>query len=353
MIDMKKNIGIIFGGNSNEYGVSLKSAASVVKNLDSDKYNPILIGITAKGQWLRYEGTTDEMLENTWFMNKSCRPAFLSPCKVNSGLVELLNGSYTITKLDVLFAVMHGKNGEDGTMQGLFELSGIPYVGCNCLSSAICMDKLLAHSIVKRTGISVPTNVSIKKGWDPSDFKSLKYPLYIKPLKSGSSIGIAKITTPEQLRPAIEEAFNFDDTVIVEEEVKGFEVGCAVLGNDGLIIGEVDEIELTGGFFDYNEKYTLESSKIHLPARISEAVKKRVKDAAGTIYKALYCEGLARVDMFITHDGEIVFNEVNTIPGFTQNSRYPRMLSEIGYSFKETITQAIELAFERSEKQNG
>ena len=243
--------------------------------------------------------------------------------------------------------MLHGKNGEDGTLQGLFELAGIPVVGCDTLSSAICMDKDRAHKLVSLTGISVPRAVTFsdsdrKEAWKEINEK-LSYPLFVKPVRAGSSFGITRVTEEAELDGAIEQAFEHDRNVIVEEEVKGFEVGCAVLGIDTLMVGRVDEIELSGGFFDYTEKYTLKSSKIHMPARVDAEAEKRIQDAAVNIYRTLGCSGFARVDMFYTPSGEIVFNEVNTIPGFTEHSRYPGMMKGIGLSFPEMLDRLIGL----------
>lgn len=215
------------------------------------------------------------------------------------------------------------------------------------ISSAICMDKYLAHELVSSSGLLSPVSYLFDKSDNYEKIKSkishLKYPLFVKPLKAGSSFGITKISSINELREATEEAFKYDNKIIIEENVDGFEVGCAILGNDNLIIGEVDEIELEDGFFDYFEKYNLKTSKIHLPARISEDEREKIKKTALEIYKILGCSGFARVDMFYTPDKKIVFNEVNTIPGCTSHSRYPSMLKEIGISFEEVINRLIEL----------
>lgn len=246
---------------------------------------------------------------------------------------------------------MHGQNGEDGRLQGLLELAGIKYVGCDMTSSAICMDKYLAHEIVSSNGYLSPISYLFneKDSYEMIENKicNLHFPLFVKPLKAGSSFGITKIKTISELKEALKEAFKYDNKVIIEENVDGFEVGCAVLGTDKLIIGEVDEIELEDGFFDYFEKYNLKTSKIHLPARISKEERERIKDTALAIYKILGCSGFARVDMFYTKDKKIVFNEVNTIPGCTSHSRYPSMLKEIGIPFEEVIDRLIELGWDK------
>lgn len=241
----------------------------------------------------------------------------------------------------------HGKNGEDGTVQGLLELAGVPIVGCGTLASALCMDKDRAHKLVSLEGISVPKSVAFKKSEINDAVQkikdSLSFPIFVKPVRAGSSFGVTKVSEPEKLENAIHLAFENDSEVIAEEAIDGFEVGCAVLGVEKLMVGRVDEIELSGGFFDYTEKYTLKTSKIHMPARIDAATELRIQEAAKTIFKALDCSGFARVDMFLTPAGEIVFNEVNTIPGFTSHSRYPNMMKGIGLSFSDMLDKLLGL----------
>lgn len=241
--------------------------------------------------------------------------------------------------------MLHGKNGEDGTVQGLIQMAGIPLIGCDALSSALCMDKYRAHRLVSHGGINVPRSVVIKNEREKEEvislIKDLEFPLFVKPVKAGSSMGISKIYDMEEVYPAVIKAFSHDDEVIIEENIEGFEVGCAVLGNDELVVGRVDEIELADGFFDYNEKYNLDTSKIHMPARINQGLEEKVKEVGKRIYKILGCQGFARVDMFLTPDEDIVFNEVNTIPGFTPHSRYPNMMKGISLSFEEIIDHLI------------
>ena len=246
--------------------------------------------------------------------------------------------------------VMQRENGEDGRLQGLLELAGIKYVGCDMTSSAICMDKYLAHELVATNGILTPISYLFENdSYDDirNKIKNLHYPLFVKPLKAGSSFGITKIKSEDNLKEALEEAYKYDNKVIIEENIDGFEVGCAILGNHDLVVGEVDEIELQDGFFDYFEKYNLKTSRIILPARLSEEEREKIKKTALEIYKILGCTGFARVDMFYTKDKKIVFNEVNTIPGCTSHSRYPSMLNKIGISFPKVIDKLIKLGLER------
>ena len=345
-LPVNKSIAVIFGGCSTEYEVSLQSAYSVFINMDTDKYQIIPIGITRNGEWYHYTGSYRHIADNTWTQDDSnlC-PVTLSLSCSKKGFLRLTENRQEFLQVDLVFPVLHGKNGEDGTLQGLLELAGIPFIGCGTLSSALCMDKDRAHKLVSLAGISVPKSVAFSRPGIEAALSeitaSLSYPLFVKPVRSGSSFGITKVTAKENLVAAIELALEHDTEILVEEAVDGFEVGCAIWGTDNLTVGRVDEIELSEGFFDYTEKYTLQSSQIHMPARITPEAEKRIQDAAVTIYRALGCSGFARVDMFLTPSGEIVFNEVNTIPGFTSHSRYPNMMKGIGLSFPELLEKLI------------
>ncbi len=348
----KLNVAVIFGGHSSEYSVSLESAGAVISNLDTEKYHAVPVGITKEGDWFYFKGDPAAIRENTWHNKSDCTPAALSPNRSEHCLMLFEEDGVKKLPVDVVFPVLHGKNGEDGTVQGAAELAGIPLAGCGVLASALCMDKDRAHRLAAAAGIRVPRAVVIKSGaayaddYDRADAfaAEIGYPLYVKPVKAGSSFGVTKVTAHDQLHNAIVLAFQYDDQVILEENIDGFEVGCAVLGNDQLITGEVDEIELSGGFFDFTEKYTLKTSAIHVPARIDAHKSDEVKQAAQLIYQTLGCSGFARVDLFLTPGGEIVFNEVNTIPGFTEHSRYPGMMKAAGYTFGWIIDQIIRLA---------
>lgn len=351
---MKKKIAVIFGGCSTEYEVSLQSSYSILSVLKaSKKYEPVLIGITKQGEWFHYVGPIEHIADDTWYTrSEDLRPAMISPDRSKHGMLEFTLKGIKQIELDGVFPVLHGKNGEDGTLQGLIELAGIPLIGCNTTSSALCMDKDRAHKLVKEAGITVPASFVInnKERKDLNAVvektRQLGYPLFVKPVKAGSSFGISKVNNDNELRQGIVLAFQHDNEVIIEENIDGFEVGCAILGNKELTIGEVDEIELSGGFFDFTEKYTLKSSVIHMPARIDKDMSDKIKQTASIIYKTLGCQGFARVDMFLTKEGEIVFNEVNTIPGFTSHSRYPNMMKGIGLSYDAILDRLIELGLE-------
>lgn len=343
----KISVAVLFGGHSTEYEISLQSAFSVFENLDPQKFNVIAIGITREGDWYRYDGSYDAIPANTWMEDKSkLTPVLVSHSRSSAGLLEFRHDGTVLTKIDLAFPVLHGKNGEDGTVQGLFELAGIPVVGCNTLSSALCMDKDRAHRLVEAAGIAVPKSVCFCD-YDKDKYEALTegltYPLFVKPVRAGSSFGITKVYEKKELAAAVTLAFEHDSQVIIEENIDGFEVGCAVLGNDELIVGRVDEIELVGGFFDFTEKYNLITSNIYMPARIEPSTEERIREASKVIYRVLGCSGFARVDMFLTPDKRIVFNEVNTIPGFTSHSRYPSMMKGIGLSFRDMLEKLIGL----------
>lgn len=345
----RKKVAVIFGGCSPEYGVSLQSVAAVIKHMDREKYEPFPIGITHDGDWFYYAGEADRIADDSWRRGGACIPAAVSlNRREKSILLWGEDGRISPVKIDAAFPVLHGKNGEDGTVQGLFELAGIPVAGCGVLASALCMDKDRAHRMAKEAGVRVPQSCAYGRNMDSEavvrQARMIGYPLFVKPVRAGSSYGITKVRDERELPAAIQLAFSYDETIIIEECISGFEVGCAVLGAEELTVGEVDEIELAEGFFDFTEKYNLKTSVIHVPARISGELAERVKATAKVIYRALDCRGFARVDMFLTEREEIVFNEVNTIPGFTDHSRYPNMMKAAGISFGEVITRILEEA---------
>lgn len=342
----KKNIGIIFGGCSPEYSVSLESSYSVITNIDKEKYNVVLIGITKDGNWLKYDGDIENIKNDTWADSGKCTKVVISTNRKDKGVIEFTESGTSLIKLDAIFPVLHGKNGEDGTVQGLIELSGIKLIGCDVLSSSLCMDKYLSHKLVENFGIKVAKSIVIDDKTSKEAIEErlgiLTFPVFVKPMRAGSSFGITKVESKENIQKAIEESFKYDTEIIIEENVDGIEIGCAVLGNDELLVGEIDEIELSDGFFDFTEKYTLKTSKIHVPARIDKKISDNAKDIAKKIYKILKCKDFARVDMFLTKDGQIYFNEINTIPGFTSHSRYPNMMKQIGLDFDKLVEKLIE-----------
>jgi D-alanine--(R)-lactate ligase len=338
----KLRVGIIFGGRSEEHPISVKSAQEIAKNLDIEKYEPFWIGITESGAWRLCGGPSGD-----WEQGGS-RPAVLSPDPSMHGLLVLEDGKYETIGLDVALPVLHGKQGEDGAMQGLLELSGIPYVGCDIQSSALCMDKSLAYTVVRSAGIATPDfcTVTANEQVDPD---RITYPAFVKPARSGSSFGVSKVSRKEELPSAIEAARQYDAKVLIEEAIVGAEVGCAIMGNGWpLFVGEVDQVALSHGFFRIHQESEPEKGSDNatfiVPADIPAESRKLAQETAKEIYRSLGCRGIARVDMFLKEDGTIVLNEVNTFPGMTSYSRYPRMMAAAGLPLAKVIDRLVSLA---------
>lgn len=352
----KKRITVIFGGCSTEYGVSLQSAYGVLSQLDPEKYEAIALGITRDGKWYLYEGPAEAIRDDRW-LDGACLPVCLSPNRGERRLLVFRNNQVESRCFDLAFPVLHGKNGEDGTIQGLLELAGVPYVGCGVLASAAGMDKAVAHQLAADAGVKVPASVSFAgpKGQDELERLTgdLRLPLFVKPANAGSSYGITMLEERAGLEAAVRQALAHDSKIVIEEGVAGFEVGCAALGNQELILGEVDEIELEKGWFDYEEKYHRQTAKIHMPARLDQASRDKIREEAAKVYRALGCRGFARIDLFWTPEGEVIFNEVNTIPGLTARSRFPSMLEGAGVSFGEMLDTLIRLAEEEAAARTG
>jgi D-alanine--(R)-lactate ligase len=332
-------VGLLFGGRSEEHAVSVKSAREVAKSLDLEKYEPFWIGITGDGSWRLCDGPGAD------WENGSSRPALLSPDRSARGLLVLHDGRYQTIALDVVFPVLHGKLGEDGAIQGLLELSGIPYVGCEVQSSAVCMDKSLTYLVARGAGVATPRfwTVSPKEKVEPD---LLTYPAFVKPARSGSSFGVSKVARPDEVPAAVEVSRQYDSKVLIEEAVVGSEVGCAVLSERfGLVVGEVDRVALSHGFFKIHQEKEpekgSENSTFIVPADIPAESRLLVQETAKTLYRALGCRGLARVDLFLKGDGTVVLNEVNTLPGLTSYSRYPRMMAAAGLPLPEVVDRLV------------
>src|SRR5215212_6445709 len=333
-------VGILFGGSSEEHPVSVKSAQEVAKNLDPDRYDTVWIGITQNGAWKLCDGPDAD-----W--EDAGRLAALSPDRSVHGVLLLDEGRYDAIELDVVLPVLHGKLGEDGAVQGLLELSGIPYVGCDVQSSALCMDKSLAYVVAGSAGIATPTYWTVSAGEDV-DLDGLTYPVFVKPARSGSSFGVGKVTRKDELLGAVAAARQYDEKVLIEQAVVGSEVGCAILGNGlDLVVGEVDRISPSHGFFRIHQESEPESGSENstpiVPADIPAEARALVQETAKAVYRALGCRGLARVDLFLTEDGSLVLNEVNTLPGLTSYSRYPRMMAAAGLSLADVIDRLLSL----------
>jgi D-alanine--(R)-lactate ligase len=334
-------LGLIFGGACEEHPISVKSAREVAKHLDTEKYEPFWIGITESGAWKLCDGPGE-----SWEDGGS-RPAILSPDSSTRGLLVLEEGRYEVIGLDLVLPLLHGTFGEDGAIQGLLELSGIPYAGCDVQSSALCMDKSLAYIVARSAGIATPNFWTVTPDED-IDADQLSYPVFVKPARSGSSFGVTKVSRREELQSAVHTARQYDSKVVIEEAVVGSEIGCAIYGNDlDLFAGEVDQIALSDGFFRIHQERTPEqgsdNSTVIVPADIPAESRSLVQETAKAIYRALGCSGLSRVDMFLTEDGQVVLNEVNTLPGMTSYSRYPRMMAAAGLPFAEVIDRIVSL----------
>ena len=348
----KLSVGIIFGSNSTEYEVSLVSASSVIRNLDTERFDVLTIGISRDGRWFSYFGDVESIENGSWIDSDKKVPAFISPDSNKKCLCEVRGGEIVEKKLDVVFPVLHGKNGEDGTVQGLLELAEIPYVGCGVLASAICMDKELTHIVLTHHGIPNAKWRCLRKenfiefeAFAEDAEKALGYPMFVKPANAGSSVGISKAKNREELKKAVELAFTVDYKAVVEEFISGVEVECAVMGNLKPTPSVLGEIVPCNEFYDYEAKYQADS-ETHIPARLSPEMTRLVQDTAVKAYLALGCKGLTRVDFFAREDGSIILNEPNTLPGFTSISMYPKLRQADGTSYKEIITQLIEFALE-------
>ena len=353
---MKKyNVCVLFGGMSPEHEVSLRSAESVLNNMDPEKYNIYPVGITKEGNWILY-GSRDysKLPTNEWLSCPNNRKAALSPIR-GQGLLSFEGDCVVREHIDIVFPVLHGENGEDGSIQGLFQIAGIPYVGCHVAASAGCMDKCLTKLMAGQSGVR-------QADWELVTRQQLQarpeevldriesrfsYPVFVKPAGTGSSVGVSKARGREALLAAPENAVRYDRKVLVEEFIRGREVEVAVLGNRTPVASVPGEIDAGAEFYDYDTKYITNTSRLFIPARISEAAAERVRQDAVAIYQAMGCQGLSRVDFFVTFDGEeVVFNEINTLPGFTSISMYPKLFNASGIPYSELIDKLLDYAVE-------
>ena len=341
-----KKLGVIFGGMSTENEISVISAKSVLKNLDREKYQIYPIYIDKQGEWYKYiENSNDSEIEEE-IRNK----------KKITNIIEYLKG------LDIIFPVLHGLYGEDGTIQGLLELIKKPYVGCKVLASSVGMDKVYAKIIFEKAGLNQAKYEYIRKYknkyiYVDSNFneqilsiekivetisRKLKFPMFIKPSNSGSSVGINKANNEEELKKYVEYAAEYDNKILIEEGIDGQEVECAVLGNEEVIASCVGEIISAEEFYSYNAKYNDEQSRTYIPANISEEISAKIQKQAIKAFKAIDGSGLSRVDFFVEKNtNKIYINEINTLPGFTNISMYPKLFEKSGIPYKELLTRLI------------
>ena len=343
----KIKLGVVFGGQSSEYSISLHSVGSFLRAIHADKYEMTLIGIDQTGHFYITDASVDEIEHDQW-IDKSVPAAW-----THKGIIKL-GQTNEIIPLECVFPVLHGKNGEDGCIQGLLELMNLHYVGCDVMSSAMAMDKEIMHILCKEANIPCADYVCLRKTESIPTFDELKeklpLPWFIKPCNAGSSYGVHYVDNEKDYMPAIEDAFFYDGRgkILVEGMTTGFEIGCAVMGNDELFAGEVDEIRLAGHMFDFEGKYENAGAVINCPSTISDEKRAEAREFAKSTYVALNCCGLARVDMFLNDENEIVLNELNTIPGFTATSRYPSMMKAAGLEFPDLIDRLVELALQRT-----
>ena len=353
---MKKwNVCVLFGGMSPEHEVSLRSAESVLNNMDPEKYNILPVGITHEGDWILFGGTDYSQLPNgQWLEHPGNRRATISPVR-GQGLLSFEGDCVVRQQVDVVFPVLHGENGEDGAMQGLLQLAGIPYVGPHVSASAVSMDKTLTKLVADKAGVTQASWYLVRRG-DlntrlDATLEALEakfaYPMFVKPSGTGSSVGVSKAVDRETLTDALTDAAQYDDKILVEEFIKGREVEVAVMGNDSPMASVCGEIDSGADFYDYDAKYITDTSTAYIPARISEQVEEQVREAAVRIYSAIGCQGLSRVDFFVTFDDErVVFNEINTLPGFTSISMYPKLFDASGIPYGQLIDELLKLAME-------
>ncbi len=356
---MKKlSVCVLFGGMSPEHEVSLRSAEYVLGCLDLEKYNIFPVGITKEGDWILYGGSDYSLLPSgEWLNHPDNRRCAISPVR-GQGLLSFEGDCVVREWLDVVFPVLHGENGEDGAMQGLLKLAGIAYVGPHVSASAVAMDKTLTKLVADQAGVAQAAWMLVRS----SDLESrmdavlaqleakFQYPMFVKPAGTGSSVGVSKAADWVDLKDALLKAAAFDKKILVEEFIHGREVEVAVLGNDSPMASICGEIDSGAEFYDYDAKYVTDTSVAYIPARISEEVEEQVRDAAVRIYSAIGCQGLSRVDFFVTYaDDRVVFNEINTLPGFTSISMYPKLFAASGIPGGQLIDELLRLAMEAKE----
>lgn len=353
---MKKlNVCILFGGISPEHEVSLRSAESVLNNIDPEKYNIFPVGITKAGQWILYGGSDyAELPSGRWQENPANCLACISPVR-GEGILKFVGEGVSRQPIDVVFPVLHGENGEDGAMQGLLQMAGIPYVGSHVSESAVAMDKTLTKLVMDNAGIPQAAWQLVRNSELETRIDSIlntlegrfSYPMFVKPAGTGSSVGVSKAVDRFSLQKALVEAGAFDEKILVEEFIDGKEVEVAVMGNDSPVASVCGEIDSGAEFYDYDAKYVTDTSVAYIPARISETVAEQVREVAIGVYKAIGAKGLSRVDFFVTHkDERIVFNEINTLPGFTSISMYPKLFAASGIPYSEQIDALLRFALE-------
>ncbi len=351
----KLNVCVLFGGISPEHEVSLRSAESVLTNLNKEKYHILPVGITKEGDWILFGGEDYSQLPAGSWKNHpgNCR-ATISPIR-GQGLLCFQEDKVTCQPVDVVFPVLHGENGEDGAMQGLLQMAGIPYVGPHVAESAVSMDKTLTKLVADNAGVPQAAWVLVRSDELAGRMEAIMdnieqrfaYPVFVKPAGTGSSVGVSKAADRVQLAQALRFAGDYDDKILVEEFICGREVEVAVMGNRSPVASICGEIDSGAEFYDYDAKYITDTSVAYIPARIDEDVAEKVRDLAVKVYSAIGCKGLSRVDFFVTYaDQRVVFNEINTLPGFTSISMYPKLFAASGIPYDELLDELLKLALE-------
>ena len=350
----KINIGILFGGKSAEHEISLQSAKNVFEALDKEKYNPVLIAIDKTGKWISHKEAHQLLSSENLTDNAQTQDVALIP--ESHGKMTMINGGESLPVLDVVFPILHGPFGEDGTVQGLLKLANIPFVGAGVLGSAVGMDKDVMKRLLRDAGIPIGKYICVYSEEAIPTFdwikENLGMPCFIKPANLGSSVGISKVNTEHELDKALQLAFRFDTKVLIEEFIKAREIECAVLGNRNPIASLPGEVIAQHDFYSYEAKYLDEKGAIiEIPAKISEELTLAVQKLAIKTFEVLCCEGLGRVDIFLAEDNKLLVNEINTLPGFTKISMYPKMWEKTGISYSQLIDKLIELAMDRFQKE--
>lgn len=350
---MVKKIAVLFGGRSGEHAVSLRSAAFIMDMIDRDRYQVIPVGITRQGQWLAGEDAWESLMEQR---PGKCVPALISTDPSRPGLFLEEGGSWRYQPVDLVFPVLHGPYGEDGTVQGLLEMARLPYVGSGVLGSSVSMDKAVMKALFIQNGLPVGPFLQICR-WEWEERRQectekilsrLKLPCFVKPANLGSSVGISRVDQEEGLAPAIQEAFLYDEKILVEALIRGREIECSVLGNEKPEASLPGEIIPCNQFYDYRAKYLDDRSQLIIPAQLDRELVERVQELAIKAFQAVNASGLARVDFFVEPEtGSVVLNEINTMPGFTSISMYPKLWEASGVSARELVNRLIELGLER------
>ncbi|MBP2168730.1 D-alanine-D-alanine ligase [Erwinia toletana] len=357
----KLHVGIVFGGKSAEHEVSLQSAKNILEAIDKSRFDVSLIGIDKQGEWHLNESSNFLLnAENPALiaLNQSGRSIALIPGQQQHQLIESASAQQ-LSQVDVIFPIVHGTLGEDGSLQGMLRMANLPFVGSDVLGSAVSMDKDVTKRLLRDAGLQVAPFISLKKSQRAQlNFatvtEQLGLPVFIKPANQGSSVGVSKVTSAAEFEQALTLAFDFDNKVLIEQAIAGREIECAVLGNDAPQASLCGEVVLSDSFYSYQTKYIdANGATIVVPAQIAAAASEAIRQVALQAFSALECSGMARVDVFLTDDGQVIVNEVNTLPGFTNISMYPKLWQASGLSYSDLITRLIELAVERHQQNSG